>query len=206
MGAAHRAPPEPIRDVHTMIATIVLFASLGLDTLAVAVGFGLSGLPRSRWLRLALTLAAFESGMPIVGLLVGQRLGPALGALATYLAAGLLVVIGLLAIREARADARRANQPSRPPEAEARPLLLTGLSVGLDELAVGFSLGVLGVSLGPALGYIAVQALALTGVGLLLGERLGARLGARAELVSGVVLAALGLGLFLNEAIGGALR
>lgn len=189
-----------------MIATLVLFASLGLDTLAVAVGFGLSGLPRSRWLRLALTLAAFEGGMPIVGLLVGQRLGPALGALATYVAAGLLVIIGLLAIREARADAKRTNQPGRAAEAEeARPLLLTGLSVGLDELAVGFSLGVLGVSIGPALGYIAVQALALTGVGLLLGERLGARLGSRAELVSGIVLAALGLGLMLNEAFGAAL-
>lgn len=187
-----------------IIATVVLFASLGLDTLAVAVGLGLSGLPRRRWLRLGLTLAAFEGGMPIVGLLVGQRLGPTLGAAATYAAAGILVAIGLLAVREAVSEAPQTRDTPRSPEdEEARPLLLTGLSVGLDELAVGFSLGVLGVSLGPALGYIAVQAFLLTVAGLFLGERIGARLGTRAELVSGVVLVLLGLGIALNEVIGG---
>lgn len=179
-----------------MIATIALFASLGLDTLAVALGFGLAGLPRARWLRLGLALAAFEGGMPVVGLLAGQRLGPALGAAATYLAAGLLVLIGVLAIREA------GEGPETVEHRKEQPLLLTGLSVGLDELAVGFSLGVLGVSIGPALGYIAVQAFALTVLGLFLGERIGRRLGARAELASGVVLIALGLALFASEATG----
>jgi len=87
-----------------MIATAVLFASLGVDTLAVALGVGISGLPRARWLRLGLVFAAFEGGMPVVGLFVGRRLGPSLGALAAYLAAALLLGIGILAIREALSD------------------------------------------------------------------------------------------------------
>ena len=89
-----------------------------------------------------------------------------------------------------------------PPDDRMRPLVLTGLSVSLDELAVGFALGVLHVPLGPALGYIAVQAFALTLVGLLIGRRLGKALGERAELAAGVVLALLGIAIFVSEITG----
>ena len=83
-----------------------------------------------------------------------------------------------------------------------RPLILIGLSVSLDELAVGFALGVLRVPLGPALGYIAVQAFVLTFVGLSIGRRLGNVLGERAELAAGIVLTLLGVALLLSEITG----
>jgi putative Mn2+ efflux pump MntP len=184
-----------------VIATALLFLSLGLDTLAVALGLGLGGLPRDRWLRVGLTFAAFEGLMPVAGLLIGQGLSAALGALAAYLAAGILVIVGLLAIREALG----ADDDDAIPDVGAmqgRKLLLTGLSVSLDELAVGFSLGVLDVPLGPALAYIAIQAFGVTFLGLRLGQALGARLGRRAELASGVVLTVLGIAIGLGEATG----
>ncbi len=187
-----------------MIATAIIFLSLGLDTLAVSLGLGLSGLPRNRWLRVGLTFALFEGLMPVIGLLIGQRLGTALGAIATYVAAAILVVIGGLEIREAIVDDDDDDEgiDLNPTAEKKRPLLLVGLSVSLDELAVGFALGVLHVPLGPALAYIAIQAFALTFVGLLIGRRLGKRLGERAELAAGVVLALLGLALFLGEITG----
>jgi putative Mn2+ efflux pump MntP len=58
------------------------------------------------------------------------------------------------------------------------------------------------VAIGLAVVYIAVQALALTFLGLALGRRLGARLGSRAELASGVVLLVLGLGLLAQQILG----
>lgn len=180
-----------------MIATVALFVSLGLDTLAVSIGVGVARLPRSAWLRLAVVFAAFEGGLPVIGLLIGRRLGPAIGAAATYLAAALLLVVGLLAIREALDDG--TGEPRSLPTAW-RPLLLTGFSIGLDELGIGFSLGVLGVSLGPALAYLAVQAFALTLLGLTIGERTGERLGERAELASGIALIAIAFALALSDA------
>ncbi len=186
-----------------MIAIAIIFVSLGLDTLAVSLGLGLSGLPRNRWLRVGLTFALFEGLMPVVGLLIGQGLGTALGAIATYVAAGILVVIGGLEIKEAVLDDDDDDEGiDLSPAAKKRPLLLTGLSVSLDELAVGFALGVLHVPLGPALAYIAVQAFALTFVGLLIGQRLGKQLGERAELAAGIVLALLGVVIFLSEITG----
>jgi putative Mn2+ efflux pump MntP len=186
-----------------MIGAAIIFLSLGLDTLAVSLGLGMAGLPRSRWLRVGLTFACCEGAMPIIGLLVGQRLGALLGAVAAYLAAAILIVIGGLEIRESLVDDDDDIAPDRAPSADRQPpLILAGLSVSLDELAVGFALGVLGVPVGPALVYIALQAFALTFVGLRLGQRLGHHLGERAELAAGIVLALLGIALSVSELSG----
>lgn len=187
-----------------MIATAIIFFSLGLDTLAVSLGLGLSGLPRSRWVRVGLTFALFEGLMPIVGLLIGQRLGTFFGEVAEYIAAAILIVIGALEIKEAFTDDDDDDEPiTLAPTGETqRPLVLVGLSVSLDELAVGFALGVLHVSIGLALVYIAVQAFALTFVGLAIGQRLGRRFGERAELAAGIVLALLGVALLVSAITG----
>lgn len=180
-----------------MIVAIMLFVSLGFDTLAVAIGLGLSGLPRHRWLRVGLTFALFEGLMPVIGLVIGHRLTYTLGNVAEYAAAILLLVIGGKAIQEALADDDDADSPLQ----EGKSLMMSGLSVSLDELAVGFSLGVLHVAVGFSLAYIAVQAFTLTFFGLSLGQRIGKHLGERAELVSGIVLVLLGLTLLVNQFI-----
>ena len=83
-----------------MLATVILFLSLGLDTLAIALGLGLGGLPRHRWLRVGLTFAFFEGLMPVVGLLIGQGLSDVLGDVVAYLAA--LILIGSACWRSAK--------------------------------------------------------------------------------------------------------
>lgn len=189
-----------------MWAALALFASLGLDTLAVALSLGVAGLDRARWLRVGLTFALFEGLMPIVGLGIGQHLSGLLGAIATYTAAGILIVLGAFEIREALSEEAeeelRTNAEAALPGNSWRATIFRGLSVSLDELAIGFSLGVLHVPVGPALGYIAVQAFGLTFLGLWLGGRVGARLGERAELAAGVLLVLLGAALILSEATG----
>ncbi len=184
-----------------MIAVAILLVSLGLDTFAVALGLGLSGLPQSQWRRVGLTFALFEGLMPVIGLLIGHRLQGAIGGWAGYIAAVLLILVGLLAIKEALSE-EEEEEEKKPLAIEGKQLLLTGLSVSLDELAVGFSLGVLHVALGPTLAYIALQALGITFLGLSLGARLGERLGDKAELASGIVLTLLGIALLLNQATG----
>ena len=183
-----------------MLAAFALFFSLGLETVAVAVGLGLAGLPRRHWLKVGLTFALFEGGMPVLGLLIGQGLSATLGEVAAFLAAILLIGVGALAIREALTG--DDDDHMTLPDITGRRLLLTGLSVSLDELAVGFSLGVLAVPIGLALAYITIQAFALTFIGLAAGGRVGRHLGERAELVSGIVLVLLGVALLISEATG----
>ncbi len=185
-----------------MLAALALFASLGLDTLAIAIGLGVKGLPRARWLKVGLVFAFFEGLMPVVGLLIGQHASGWLGAFAGYAAAIILIVLGAMEIRETFGDDDASDNAAIVGDAALRTLLWLGLSVSLDELAVGFSLGVLHVRIGPALAYIAVQALALTFAGLWIGARAGAKLGERAELAAGVLLFVLGIALLIGQLTG----
>jgi len=185
-----------------MLAVIVLLASLGLDTLAVSLGLGVRGLPRNRWWRIGLVFVLFEGLSPVVGLVLGQHLSGWLGQIAAYAAGGILVVLGALEIREALQDDDDKQGPDPLKDGNMRAVLLTGLSVSIDELAIGFALGVLRVPIGLALVYIAVQAFVLTFVGLWLGSHVGRKLGERAELAAGSLLLLLGVALIIAQAIG----
>jgi putative Mn2+ efflux pump MntP len=70
-------------------------------------------------------------------------------------------------------------------------LIGLGLSISLDELAIGFSFGLLHVSFAWALVLIAVQAFVAAQLGLWLGARVGEALRERAEQVAGIALIAL---------------
>jgi len=189
-----------------LIATIVLLLSLGLDTFAVALGLGLSGLSRSQWARIGLTFACFEGLMPVGGLFLGRHLSGVIGAWAGYIAAVLLIVVGAFALKEAISEADEEEDDEEDDKAASllggKKLLLTGLSVSIDELAVGFSLGLLHVAFVSTLAYIALQAFGITFLGLALGARLGRRLGERAEFASGIVLILLGIALLVNQITG----
>lgn len=188
-----------------MIATIVLLVSLGLDTFAVALGLGLSGLSRSQWVRVGLTFACFEGLMPVGGLFLGRHLSNVIGTRAGYIAAVLLIVVGAFALKEAFTEDEDDDDQDEDTASSllgGKKLLLTGLSVSIDELAVGFSLGLLHVAFVSTLAYIAVQAFGITFLGLALGVRLGKRLGDKAEFASGIVLIFLGIALLVNQVTG----
>lgn len=185
-----------------MLAAVLLFFALGLDTLAVAISLGVARLPRAQWWRVAGVFALFEGGMPIIGLLIGERLAGVLAEVAGYAAAVLLIGVGVRELREALNGDDDDEDLAAAATARHRPIVLTALSVSLDELAAGFSLGVLAVPVGPALLYVAAQAVAFTFLGLFLGERAGARLGARAALASAILLIILGVGLLVGEILG----
>jgi len=175
-----------------------LILSLGLDTLALSIALGLAPLPSRTRLRLALTFAAAEGLMPAVGLLIGRPLGQAIGGWAVYIAGVLLLATGLWLLREAMAedDDGGGERGKILSAASARGLPLVGiaLSISLDELAMGFSFGVLRLPVVPALIAIALQALVVSLGGQWLGQRVGGALGERAEMAAGVVLCLLGLG------------
>lgn len=187
---------------------IPLILSLGLDTFALSTTLGIAPLSRRARLRLALTFAAAEGLMPAVGLLIGRPLGEAVGRWDVYAAAALLLVTGLWMLREGLAeDDERSSGDERAQilrMTSAQGLTLVGLafSVSLDELAVGFSFGILRVALVPALVAIALQALLLSLCGLWLGRRLGRALGERAEILAGAVLCVLGIVLAVGHLTG----
>jgi putative Mn2+ efflux pump MntP len=163
---------------------LVLFVlPLALDTFAASAALGIAQLTRRRRLELALLMTGFELAMPVVGLLVGHSIGSVVGHVARYVAAAALVALGVYMLVGGDEEIRT--------NVHGLALVGLGLSISLDELAIGFSFGLLHVSLVWALVLIAVQAFVAAHVGLWLGARVGEALRERAERAAGLALIAL---------------
>jgi putative Mn2+ efflux pump MntP len=174
------------------LAGVVL--PLGLDTFAVALALGLAGLPPGQRRRLSLLFAGFEAAMPLLGVVLGAPLGDAIGSAADYIAAGLILALGLYMLLVEDDGEDRLLSLSRSGVIGAAAL---GLSISLDELAIGFSAGLLRLPIGAMVVAIAVQAFVVTQIGLRLGGRAGEGMREASERLAALALLALGLILLL---------
>jgi len=177
-----------VGDALKLIAFVV---PLGLDTFGVALALGIAGLPVRRRTRVALLFAAFETIMPLVGVAVGTPLGRTIGGAADYVASCLLVALGIYMLRGGEDDDEGERLLSMTQRGLYGAVAL-GVSISLDELAIGFSAGLLHLPLLPLVVAIGVQTFIVTQVGVRLGTRLGERWRESAERVAGVALVALG--------------
>jgi len=185
--------------VPQLLLSAGLLLPLALDTFALAAALGVAGLePRDR-LRVTLVFTAFETAMPIAGLVAGRLVGGLIGEWAGWAGIAFLVVAGLLLLRpgdDGESEERRLRLLAH---ARGLAVLDLGLSISVDELSVGLSAGLLALPLAAAVVWIAVQAFAATQLGLRLGARVGERLRERSERVAGVALILVALGLLLAK-------
>jgi manganese efflux pump family protein len=173
-----------------VLALILVAVSLGLSNFAAAIGIGISGNSARTRLRVGLIFGLFETGMPIAGLTLGRGLAHTLGEAAHWISAGLLAGIGVWTLLQA---VRGGEQHETTPQAQpAWQLIITGLALSVDNLAVGFALGAFHVSLAAAALTIGGVSIVLSLIGLELGTQIGARSGQRAQITGGLVLIAVG--------------
>ena len=191
-----------------MLAVFAVAPALGLDNFAAAVAIGLAGVDARTRLRVGVVFGLFEAGMPIVGLLIGAQAVAALGPASRWLAAGLLIAVGgyflVAGLRDEDAAApSRGDEPAAgtlPPDRVGEPpgaaglgrLVLAGLALSVDNLAVGFALGSYHTPVVVGAVTIGVVSAALALIGLELGGRLGARAGQPGGQLAGLLLIAVG--------------
>ena len=179
-----------------MLKLILFVLPLGLDTFAVSAALGVQDLrPRER-LRAAVLMSSFEMAMPIAGLLIGHRMGAAIGAVADYVAAAALIALGVWICA-----AEKDEPETLAAFASYGGLALIGLgiSISLDELAIGFTIGLLHLSIVLAVILIGIQAFLVAQIGLRLGARLGAAARESAEKLAGLALAGLGTFILIQK-------
>ena len=173
-----------------MTALLAIVLPLGLDTFALALALGAAGLTPRQRLRVGLILAAFEAGMPLVGLLLGRIASHAVSSDAALIAGTALVVLGVAMLRGEDEGEQRARGIA---SAHGLAVLALGVAISLDELAVGFTFGLLHVDVPQAVVLIAAQALVVAQLGMRFGTRLNEAWGERAEALAGGALAAYGV-------------
>lgn len=172
---------------------IALILSLGMDTLVMSISLGV--VKTTGTLRIAFTFACAEAVMPLVGLLIGKGAGHFIGDWASFIGGiALLAVAVWLIFFENEDDADEKLERNLV----GWTLIVTALSVSLDELAVGFSIGLVGVPIVLTIMLIAVQAFIFTFLGLTFGSKLKRYLGEWSEKLAGVVLGLLGVWILID--------
>jgi manganese efflux pump family protein len=174
------------------VLTLLAFVlPLGLDSFAVSAALGARRpTPAQRW-RLSALFVAFEAGMPLLGLVLGAPLAHLIGEAADYLAAAVLVAVGVwMLVADEESEEQAAG---RILTAHGWAVVGIGISISLDELAIGFTLGLAHLPIVAVIIAIAVQALVASQLGLALGSRIGETWRERAEQAAAVMLILLGL-------------
>lgn len=173
---------------------IVLVLSLGMDTLMMSIALGFTQ-TKGRT-RIALTFAGAEAIMPFIGLIIGKGAGRLIGDWASLVGgiALLAVAVWLMFFEDEDDEEEKLER-----NLVGSTLIVTALSISLDELAVGFSIGLVGVPIALTMILLALQAFVFTYLGLTFGSRLKPYLGEWIEKLAGIVLALLGIWILIDS-------
>ena len=181
-----------------MLKLLAFVLPLSLDTFAVATAIGAArATTASERLRISLVLMIFEGGMPLIGLGLGGVLAHGIGVAADYPAAILVSGIGAwMLLSDDKDDEVKASRI-----ATSRGLALMGLGIGIsmDELAIGFSIGLTRLPVTTVIAFIALQAFTAAQLGLATGVKIAERWRERTERLAGITLIALGAYLIAEQ-------
>lgn len=181
---------------YNLAALLLVAVALGTDALSLSVGIGLHGVTSLDVVRVSSVIGLFHVLMPLAGITLGRYLGSFAGGLAALLGA---LVVGYIGVRMIWGCLSNNECPPVRWTLCGLPLVLLALSVSMDALSVGFSLGTFGFDLITSALVFGLFGFLMTAVGLLFGHRLGRWLGERAELFGGAVLIVLAIHMALER-------
>jgi len=212
----------------SILPLLLFILPLGLDTLGVSISLGIKsrqgdiatgsrkGFQLPEWLVTATLFSMAEAFMPLLGLAIGYATSLALSHIVHIVGPLILIGIGVWELLEEGQEYFKKYKRSelntfqhRIPAEEKfqwRRQLLLALSISLDELAIGFSLGTIAVLHESAVIIypivlcilIGIQGFLMTLIGITLGRMFRARLRNLKELteyLSAFLL--IGLGIWL---------
>ncbi|MBD3919048.1 manganese efflux pump [Paenibacillus sp. PR3] len=173
----------------------ILTLSLGFDTLVVSASLGLRKETKYK-LKTALVFASAESLMPIAGMIIGGALGHYFKGAISVIGALLLLVVAIYFIFfEREEDDNTAFEQSM----DVWPLIAVAIGISLDELAVGFTAGLMQAPIVLTIILIATQSFAFTMIGVTFGAKFKPYLGEWAEKASGIALGLMGVWMLLEN-------
>jgi putative Mn2+ efflux pump MntP len=171
----------------TLFKLIILVLSLGIDTLLISASLGI--LKTKGKFKIAIVFSCAEAIMPLIGLFIGKGAGMIAGNWASLMGGLLLLGVAAWLIFFEDEDEEKEKLERN---LVGWTLVMTAISISLDELAVGFSIGLIGVPVALTIFLICLQAFIFTFLGLTFGSKLKPFLGEWSEKAAGVVLGLLG--------------
>ena len=170
----------------------MMAVALGMDAFSMSIGVGMQGVSSYRTGQLCITVGALHIALPLLGIFLGQTLGAYAGDIAAYIGATVLIVLGAKMIYEEFSGEEEEIQ-----QLSSWQFIILPVSVSLDSLSIGFSLGTFGVQqLIFVTGAFGAVAAIMTLAGIFLGVKIGHAI-EKTDIIGGAILIILGLKIFL---------
>jgi putative Mn2+ efflux pump MntP len=166
-----------------MVSLLLLGFGLSLDSYRVSVGLGTLRLSRLRQLQIVIAFGVCDALAPLIGLLIGKSLLQVIGPWVEHLGPLLLCAYGVYVIYIAQRCAGRETG-----ETDRWMVLGLPLSLSLDNLIAGTTLGMIGFPIVLSVAIIGAMSSLFSLAGLRLGRTAVNVLRFRADLIGGVVL------------------
>lgn len=162
---------------------------IGANNLAAALALGPLGQVERRW-RIVTVFGGFEFGSPLLGLWLGQQASSQVADLAGWFSQLLLAALGVWMIISGRRNNPKDERLARHVTTWGG-LLLLGLGLSLDNLVVGFSLGLMGQEPLWVASTIAIFSVGFTWLGLQAGSQARRHWEHYVEMGAGILLVGL---------------
>ena len=171
-----------------MKTLLLLGFALSLDSFRVSVGLGTLQLSRLRQLQIVIAFGVCDALAPLIGLLIGQSLLKMVGPWVEHIGPLLLCAYGVYVIYIAKRCAGTETG-----ETDRWMVLGLPLSLSLDNLIAGTTLGMIGFPILLSVTIIGAMSALLSLAGLRLGKTSMNLFRFRADLIGGVVLIVIAL-------------
>lgn len=178
----------------SIITVLLLAVALGADAFSVCLGLGMAGIRRKQMFVVSTTIFVFHVLMPLAGWYVGKLAGNLVGQAASAIGAMILIFLGIKMLWETY---KGSAKDSKAASLNNWGLIVLAVSVSLDALSVGFTLGTHQFNLILTTITFGIVAGLLSFSGLCMGRILGSWVGERAHLIGGVILIGIGIKLLI---------
>ena len=177
-----------------MITLLLLGFALSLDSFRVSLGLGTLKLSRMRRLQIVIAFGVCDAIAPLIGLLIGKSLLEFIGPWVEHLGPILLCAYGVYVIYIAHRYAGKEVG-----DTDRWMVLGLPLSLSLDNLVAGTSLGMIGFPILLSVTIIGAMSALLSLFGLWLGRTAVNLLPIKLELIGGVVLIFIALSFVVQD-------
>lgn len=194
------------RYIMGLIELLLLAVGLSMDAFAVSVckGLAMGGVKPRHMLICGAWFGGFQALMPMIGYLLGAAFENVISAVSSWIAFGLLVLIGGNMLREALSK----DEEKETNKMDVRTMFMLAVATSIDALAVGVTFACVPVELFSgsqllntvcAVLIIGVTTFAISCGGVKAGGVFGTKYKTKAEAAGGVILILIGIKILLEH-------
>lgn len=172
-----------------LLTLLMIAVALGMDAFSLGIGMGIQRPSTRKIAWLSGAIGIFHILMPLIGIVMGHYLSVIMKEIAVIVGGGMLCLLGLNMLWNVYKGGD--EEPSFQVNS-IWGLLMFSLSVSMDSLSAGLSLGLFLAETWVAVVLFGLMGALMAGSGLYLGRFVGHWLGRYGEVVGGIILLLLG--------------